>query len=253
MEEKVFYQTKDNIKLCGILSVVNQEKEIVVLCHGLMGDKNDSDHFKDLSSTLHKNNINTFRFDFRAHGESEGNDYEMTPLKELIDLETTIDFLLEKGFDSIYLLGASFGGSVVSSINFKKYSCIKKLILWYGLLDFSKTFTDFFTEESEQEANKTGFKVIKSNRPGITFKLGKNLYQEIKDKKPYENLLDLEIPILFVHGTLDSIIPYQSSKDVTEKCKNATLKLIENESHAFRKSKEELEEAIRSTVEFIKS
>lgn len=253
MEEKIFYQTKDNIRLCGILSVVNLKKEIAVLCHGIMGDKNDSDHFQDLSNALNENNINTFRFDFRAHGESEGNDYEMTHLKELIDLETTIDLLLEKGFDSIYLLGASFGGSVVSSINFKKYACIKKLILWYGLLDFSRTFTDFFTEESEKEANKMGFKMIKSNQSGITFKLGKNLYQDIKNRKPYENLLDLEIPILFVHGITDSIIPYQSSKDVSKVCKNATLKLIENESHAFRKSKEGLEEAIHSTVEFIKS
>ncbi len=252
MEEKIFYQTKDHIKLCGILSIVNQKTEIAVLCHGIMGDKNDSDHFKDLSATLHKNNINTFRFDFRAHGESEGNDHEMTPSKELIDLETTIDLLLEKGFVSIYLLGASFGGSVVSSIDFKKYSCIKKLILWYGLLDFSGTLTDFFTEESEREANKMGFKVIKSSRPGITFKLGKTLYQDIKNRKPYENLLGLDIPILFVHGTVDSVIPYQSSKVFCEKCKNATIRLIENESHAFRNSKEGLEEAIDSTVEFIK-
>ena len=232
---------------------MNQSGEIALLCHGLMGDKNDSDHFRELSNVLYKNNVNTFRFDFRAHGESEGNDYEMTHLKELIDLETAIDLLLEKGFDSIYLLGASFGGSVVSSINFKKYSCIKKLILWYGLLDFSKTFTDFFSEESEKEAKKLGFKTIKSNRLGITFKLGKNLYQEIKNQKPYENILELKIPILFVHGLSDSIIPYQSSKDVSEKCKNAVLKLIENESHAFRKSKEGLEEAIDTTVQFIKS
>ncbi|MDE5586749.1 MAG: alpha/beta hydrolase, partial [Bacilli bacterium] len=123
----------------------------------------------------------------------------------------------------------------------------------YGLLDFSKTFTDFFTEESEKEANKNGFKTIKSNRLGITFRLGKNLYQDIKNQIPYRNLLDLEIPILFVHGKMDSIIPYQSSKEVKEQCKNGTLKLIENESHAFRKSKEGLEEAINSTVEFIKA
>ncbi len=252
MGEKIFYQTKDNIKLCGILSVVNENKEIAILCHGLMGDKNDSDHFKGLSASLNKNNVNTFRFDFRAHGESEGNDYEMTHLKELIDLETTIDLLLNKGFNSIYLLGASFAGSVVSSLDFSKYPCIKKLIIWYGLLDFSKTNTDFFIRESEKEANKNGFKLIESHRLGITFKLGKNLYKDIKEKTPYKKLLNLEMPILFVHGTIDSIIPYQSSKEVAEKCKNAKLVLIDHESHAFRKSKEGLEKAINNTVEFIK-
>ena len=93
MEEKIFSKAKDNIKLCGILSVVNQTGEITLLCHGLMGDKNDSNHFKDLSNALYKNNINTFRFDFRAHGKSEDEDYKMPHLKELIDLETTIDLL----------------------------------------------------------------------------------------------------------------------------------------------------------------
>lgn len=253
MEEKIFYQTKDNIRLCGILSVVNQEKEIAVLCHGLMGDKNDSDHFQDLSSALNQSNINTFRFDFRAHGESEGNDFEMTPSKELMDLEASLDMLLERGFKPTYLLGASFGGVTVSSLNYNYYDSIEKIILWYGLLDFSRVSTFFFTKESEKEANRDGFKLIQSNRSGITFKLGKNLYQEIKNRKPYETLLELDIPILFVHGTLDSVIPYQSSKVFCEKCKNATLKLIENESHAFRKTKTGLNEAIQATIEFILS
>ena len=35
MEEKIFYESTDNIKLCGLLSVVNDNKKIVILAHGL--------------------------------------------------------------------------------------------------------------------------------------------------------------------------------------------------------------------------
>lgn len=86
MEEKIFYESTDNIKLCGLLSVVNDNKKIVILAHGLNGDKT-SDNFNALVGKLQDYKINSFRFDFRAHGESTGNDYEMTPLKEVEDLE----------------------------------------------------------------------------------------------------------------------------------------------------------------------
>lgn len=39
MENKVYYNSTDNIKLCGLLSKVNNSDKIVVLCHGLNGDK----------------------------------------------------------------------------------------------------------------------------------------------------------------------------------------------------------------------
>ena len=252
MEKKIYYKTKDNIKLCGILSVVNNSEEIIVMCHGLMGDKNNSDHFLELTNALNINQINSFRFDFRAHGESEGIDYEMTPLKEVIDLESTLDFVQSLGFKYINLLGASFGVSVVSSINFDKYPGIKSLILWYGLLDFTRTTTDFFLKSSKKEALEIGFKKDESKRIGISFRLGKELYQEIENLTPYQSLLKLSLPILFIHGTEDITIPYQLSQDVASKCKNATLKLIEGEYHAFRKSKNGLKEAIESTIKFIK-
>lgn len=47
MEEKIFYESTDNIKLCGLLSVVNDNKKIVILAHGLNGDKT-SDNFNAL-------------------------------------------------------------------------------------------------------------------------------------------------------------------------------------------------------------
>lgn len=38
-EQRMLYDSTDNIKLCGLLSKVNDNNKIVVLCHGLKGDK----------------------------------------------------------------------------------------------------------------------------------------------------------------------------------------------------------------------
>lgn len=78
MEEKIFYKTTNNIKLCGLLSKVNSSNKIVILCHGIRGNKTERKSFNKLTSYLAENNYNSFRFDFRGHGESTGNDYEMT-------------------------------------------------------------------------------------------------------------------------------------------------------------------------------
>ena len=39
MERKIYYESTDNIKLCGLLNVVNTDKKIVILCHGLTSNK----------------------------------------------------------------------------------------------------------------------------------------------------------------------------------------------------------------------
>ena len=42
----------------------------------------------------------------------------MTITKEVEDLETTIMYLNNRGFNEIIILGASFGGSIISLIDF---------------------------------------------------------------------------------------------------------------------------------------
>ena len=78
MNEKIFYFSK-KIKLCGILNKVNKSDEIVIICHARTSSK-DSRATTLLAEALSKSNINNFRFDFIACGESQGNisDYSVS-------------------------------------------------------------------------------------------------------------------------------------------------------------------------------
>ena len=253
MEEKYYYDSTDGIKLCGLLSKVNDGDSIVVLCHGLNGSK-EKESFNTLVELLQKNDINSFRFDFRGHGESTGNDFDMTPLKELEDLKITLDMIEKMDYKRIILLGASFGAGVVSLLDINEYKSIKALISWYGCLDYNATIEEdrFFSKEHMQIAQEQGYYEIASRNSGRKFRLGFKLYEEIQNLVPYENLIKEDIPILFVHGTVDKMIPYTLSEKINKLCKNSTLKLIENGDHTFSNDEKARLEACNVTVDFIK-
>ena len=254
MEEKIKYNSENNIQLCGLFSKVNDDKKIVILCHGLKGDKTERNSFDSLVEILQKHKINSFRFDFRGHGESSGNDYEMTITKEIKDLEKTIEMLKEKGFEEFILLGASFGGAIISLLDYKNYKCIKGLISWYGALDFNETIEEegFFSDEHKKIAEKNGFFEIVSKRTGKSFKLGLPLYEEVSRIVPYKKLIEIDLPILFIHGLEDKMIPFQLSENVCSMCKNAKINLIKNGDHTFNNDSEALQDAINRSIDFVK-
>lgn len=252
-EEKIYYYSTDKIKLCGLLSKVNDSNKIIILCHGIRGNKDERNSFVNLTKILQNYNYNSFRFDFRAHGESTGNDYEMTISKEIEDLESTIHMLMQKGFTSFILLGASFGAGIISLLNYSKYTNIKGLICWYGALDY-KFITDdsFFSEKNKKIAEEKGYYSSISKSSGKEFKIGLQLFEEVNRTTPYKNLLDIEIPILFVHGNKDKMVPVELSKKVNSMCKNSKFELIENGDHTFNNSEQALNSAIEKTLDFIK-
>lgn len=254
MEEKIYYNSTDDITLYGKLSKVNDSKKIIILCHGLKGNVSETGSFDELTKYLKKEKINSFRFDFRGHGKSTGNDYDMTITKEVEDLEMTINMLKRKGFEEFMILGASFGASIMSLIDYDKYKEVKGLINWYGAIDYKATIEEdsFFSDEHKKIAERDGYYPIISKRTGNIFRLGLSLFKEIDVIKPYEKLIKVNLPILFVHGLADNMVPYQLSEKICSMCQNAKIKLIENGNHTFRNDDKALEDAIKETIKFIK-
>lgn len=251
--KKIYYESSNN-KLCGILTESNNTDKIVIMCHGIRGNKDECGAFIKLSEKLLEIGYSSFRFDFNGHGESEGKDFEVTITKEIKDLENTISMLEEKGYKEFILLGGSFGAGIISLVPFKKYDNIKGLILWYGGLDYDYVrYGNLFSEENKKIAERDGYYVSKSMHSDRQFRFGLDLLNETFKYKPYDGLINCSLPKLFVHGQLDSAIPFKASKEVCDKCTNSTFKLIKNGEHTFMNSEDAINEAIDVTINFIKS
>ena len=252
--EKMYYESINGLKLCGILTESELKDKIVIMCHGIRGNKDECGAFTLLSEKLLSIGYSSFRFDFNGHGESEGKDLDMTITREIKDLESTVKMLEEKGYKDIILLGGSFGASIVSLFPFDKYDSVKAIVLWYGCLDYDYArFGNLFAEENMKIAEKGGYYTSKSMNTGEEFKFGLQLFKETYKYKPYDYLMKCNLPKLFVHGDKDSVLPYKLSEDVSNKCNNSTFKLIKNGEHTFMNSDATINEAIEVTIDFIKN
>ena len=251
---KIYYETTSNIKLCGIITESEIKDKIVIMCHGIRGNKDECGAFTLLSKRLLENGYSSFRFDFNGHGESEGKDSDMTITKEIRDVESTINMLKEKGYDEFVLLGGSFGAGIVSLFPFEKYDSIKAVVLWYGGLDYEYArFGNLFTEENMKQAEKDGYYISRSMNTGKEFRFGLELFKETYKYKPYENLIKCNLPKLFVHGDKDSVLPYELSEKVSKQCSNSIFQLIKNGEHTFMNSNDTIDSAIDVTIDFIKN
>ncbi len=252
MEEKIYINSTDNIKLCALVSGISSDK-IVLLCHGIRGDKDERGSFTALAKAIQQQGYSTIRIDFRGHGESTGIDYEMTISKEIEDIEIIIKFLKNEGYREIIILGASFGASIVSLVDYSQFDEVKALILWYGALDNYDALRNdnFLSQRNKKIALREGF--YKSyNKAGKLFRFGIPLFEEIDKYKPKEKIQEIILPMLFVHGLADETVSYKISLELHNKCANSKLELIKNGSHTFDTNHQALEDAIDKTIEFIK-
>ena len=252
--QKFYFKNEDGLKLCGILTKPEKETDnCIILCHGITVDKEEDGIFTELAQKLAKVGFAVFRFDFRGHGESEGKSIDMTVTGEERDLEATIRFLQDFGYTNFGVLGASFAGGAVSLFVVRHQNIVKALILWNAIIDYHSLLEPelpwpkkYFGEEQMKKLEKQGFIEIGSSK----FKIGKNLFVELRKLRQWKELQKLKVPILFVHGDKDTYVPFEDSVKYSKLLKTAKLETIQGAEHGFHDNKKQEEQADKVTVEF---
>lgn len=256
---KVFFRSKSRLQLCGIWHLPkNKTNKVIILAHGLNVDKDELGIFIYLSNRLQQNGYAVLRFDFRGHGESEGNSIDLRVAGQIEDLEAAVNFVNDIGYDEIGLLGASFGGPVVVLYSSKHQENIKVLCLWNPTLNYDHVLLNpilpKFKARKEvwvKDLNEKGWTTTGRNE----LKIGKGLFEEVKYLFPYEELKNITIPTAIIHGTNDVYVPYEDSKEYVKYLKNGELITIENLGHGFQEENPEnykYNKTIAKTVEFFK-
>ncbi len=236
-ESKIFYRSLDGLKLCGVLSIPKNPKGFILMVHGITMDKSEYNNFYvELSKQLYKKSFASFRFDFRAHGESKGIQRETTVIGELLDIKATVKKIKKYWSGPISIVAASFGASISIIYTAQNSHNVNSLILLWPVVDYGTTFLKpetpwakkFFNEEKFENLEKKGFVLLNDK-----FEVGYKMIEEFKLIKPYKYLKKITCPVLTIHGDRDSIVPYEISKKYCLPNSNSKFITLKGADHGF--------------------
>jgi len=253
MEKKIYYRSLDGLNLCGILARPSIDiKGYVLLAHGITVDKDEGGFYTDIATELCKRGYASLRFDFRAHGESEGKQREMTVIGELVDVKASVKKLFEYSAKQIGIVAASFGAGPVilySTTNNDKVRCI---VLLNPVIDYSKTFLDPIVPWARDSFNEEGYKHLYDKGYLLldrVFEIGIKLVEDFQFITPYTHMRQIKCPVLTIHGDKDSMVPFQVSKKYHKCNKRSSFITISEADHGFIKPGDELLES-KETKEY---
>jgi fermentation-respiration switch protein FrsA (DUF1100 family) len=109
--EEVAFPSRDGLTLRGWFILAASPRGTVIFCHGHAGSMDPDLKY---APAFHDRSYNVLMFNFRAHGGSDGHLVGMGSLEQQ-DLLGAVDWLRERGFKRLGVLGFSMGGRVAIS------------------------------------------------------------------------------------------------------------------------------------------
>ncbi|WP_432982988.1 alpha/beta hydrolase [Dactylosporangium sp. CA-233914] len=188
--------------------------------------------FGRLAEGLAASGVASLRFDLRGHGESEGRQEDLTISGVLNDIRAAVGHAKTLArTEQVRLLGASFGGGICSFFAARHPEELASLVLINPLINYKRRFVDdkpYWSNDQIDESAGHELLVQGFLPHSPTFKLGRPLLNEVFYLRPDQAVEEIATPTLVLHGTGDTFIPVQSSRDLVAKI-GAHARLIEIE------------------------
>ena len=207
-----------------------------MLCHGFLTSKISSTN-NALTRLLIERGIATFRFDFFAHGESEGSFETITTTLAVEQTQAAVDLVRQKGFQTIGLMGSSFGG-LVSILTASQRTDLACLALKCPVVDFAEELRlEFGEEEMEQWKQTDTIPNIMggSNRIRLCYAF----YEDSLRRIAYEPAERIIAPTLIVQGDQDEHVPLHQSQQLYAALRpKKQFEILPGADHQFTKSED---------------
>jgi fermentation-respiration switch protein FrsA (DUF1100 family) len=168
-----------------------------------------------------------FQFDWRAHGESDG-DTNTLGVREVDDLLGAIDHLAGRGADRIGVLGFSFGGSVATRATAVDER-VRCLVVDGGFVDLKHAFQGLIEERAGRLTALLAGPLFRMVLTAAGWRLGADL----RLISPLEAApLIAPRPVLLIHGADDPIVPRGDQDAIFAACgEPKTLWRVEGCAH----------------------
>lgn len=233
------FRTLDGLRLAATLVTPDASPQLAaVLVHGGGVTREEGGFFTRLAAGLGEAGVASLRFDLRGHGESEGRQEELTLATILNDIRVALAHVREAtGARRLGLLGASFAGGVCAYYAAKRSEELDRLVLLNPQLDYKRrTITsrpcwtdDQLNDDMARQLEEHGFIQFTP-----TLKHGRPLLNEAFWFEVLPVLRDIRAPTLVVHGTKDTFVPVEASRDAMQRFTvEHELVEIEGAQHGF--------------------
>ncbi|MFX1575058.1 MAG: alpha/beta hydrolase family protein [Promethearchaeota archaeon] len=204
--------------------LINSKNPLIILCHGLTGDKYEWGRFNKTAEALNEEGIDAVLFDFSGSGENERE--LITLSKQAKDLEDVYKWTQNQGYKWIAVLGLSFGGltALIASL-----PDVKTYIFWAPAF-FIK---DLFSAMTKNKEKTLSLPSSGDYEPIIID------YTFVEDLSGYDiesYLKNLRTPALIVQGTRDKSVQLSQTRkafSIMPHDKNHNLSEIEKATHNF--------------------
>lgn len=186
--DDISFNTSDGVGLSGWYVPGNSSKGVILFCHGNAGNIAGRLEYLNI---FHRLGFDTFIFDYRGFGASEG---KTTEKGTYLDIEAAMDYLVNNrnvSEDEVIVYGRSLGGTI--AINHAKDHTPKMLVIDSSFTSYRKLSSDVLR----------GFLL-----PVPVKLLARFEYNSI------DNIRKIDCPVLVIHSRDDEVIPYSHGKDL---------------------------------------
>jgi pimeloyl-ACP methyl ester carboxylesterase len=179
-------------------------------------------------------------FDFRGHGKSDGSTRELTASGLLHDLAAASQFLADRGFRRLGLVGSSMGGFAAAWFAVRQPETVAACVLIAPAFRFLQRRWEELNELERAEWKGSG--VRRLHNQWLDVEIGYALVEEREAFDPEVLARSWRTPLLLFHGLNDDVVPAADCLRFVEANKNpdVELRLFKNGDHRLSAYKDEM-------------
>jgi pimeloyl-ACP methyl ester carboxylesterase len=211
----------------------------IVYVHGF-GSNRGGEKAAALAAECARRGLTFAAFDFRGHGQSDGQMRALTASQLLEDLAAISSHLASCGYRWLGLVGSSMGGFAAAWFTTRRLEAVVGCVLIAPAFRFLQRRWEELNDAERADWKLTGVRRV--HNEWIDVEIGYGLVLERNDFDPAVLARNWKTPTLIVHGLFDEIVPPSDSLTFVRETPFADveLRLLHTNDHRLTAYKDEI-------------